>query len=151
MNRIFLGILISIATQTHKPFYDLTMETRGVPEGVAALTRSRKSTPGVSLRKQRPSLPQAFRMVWWKLCLQFPLRTWDTSSHRPSCWSVTLGTCYWNGTLPAQLKQWRLRQKGPLWTGTPQQTLLRAGTVGQRECCLSLCVSDSQLIGLAAR
>lgn len=106
MNRVFLGILISIVTQTHKPFYDLTMETRGVPGGVAALTRSRKSTPRVSLRKQRSSLPQAFRMVW-KLCLQFP---WEHET--PPVTDPLADLWHWAGATGMELFQHNWNNEG---------------------------------------
>lgn len=127
----------------------ISMETRGVPGGAAALTRSRKSTPRVSLRKRRPSLPQAFRMVW-KLCLQFP---WEHKT--PPVTDPLADLWHWAGATGMELFQhnWNnegWNKKAPYALG-PLNKLSWELAQWDRECCLSLCVSDSQPIGLAAR
>lgn len=46
-----------IVTQTNKSFYSLNKDARGIPHESAkdaVLKRSRKFTPRISLRKQRP-------------------------------------------------------------------------------------------------
>lgn len=144
MNRIFLGILISIVTQTHKPFYGLTMETRGIPKEVAkdaALTRPRKSTPSAVLAWESEYLHyhrHSDGVV--KTVSSFP---WEHET--PPVTDPLANLWHQAGATGMGLSQhsetMKVETKRPLTDWDPlRQTLLRAGTVGRRECCLSLCI-----------
>lgn len=83
-----------------------------------AFRRSRKFTPRVSLRKQRPSLSHAVRMAQCKQCLWFPTRMWDATGHTPAnLWR-------WAGATGMEFFQHEQDNEGwndkwPLWARTP--------------------------------